>query len=333
MKKNPFLLPLLCGVFCQFQVNAQSAGNILYNEDQRWLTQNQSFFEKAFFANPNEVLLEVNAMYNVKADSYLAIFNLIQAGNTARETDSLMNERIARFRRDLEKIGISGSDVVIDMLTMVPVYEIATERKLFSRTYTEIPAGFEVQKNIHVHFSDDQKLDKIITAAAINEIYDLIKVDYYVKNTQKLYDSLRTEASKLVQKRIDQYKSLGVAMEGQWTLATDKIGVFFPLDRYTRYQSSSSISMDAVKNKSALTQIRRPNTMYYNKIPYNGYDIIFNPEIIEPSVQYTYNLQVKLTLEKKPAKEVKPETAKEIVKEYRYLLVTSEGEIKELPSK
>ncbi len=57
MKKNPFLLPLLCGIFCQLQLNAQSAGNILYNEDQRWLTQNQSFFDKAFFSNPNEVLL------------------------------------------------------------------------------------------------------------------------------------------------------------------------------------------------------------------------------------------------------------------------------------
>ncbi|MBL7943833.1 MAG: SIMPL domain-containing protein, partial [Flavobacteriales bacterium] len=243
MKKIFFLLAS-CTLFTA-HLFAQASGNILYNEDQRWLYQNQSFFDKAFFNNTNEVMLEVNAMYNVKADSYLAIFNLIQAGNTARETDSLMNIRINRFRNDLEKIGIKGSDFVVDMLSMVPVYEIATERKMFSKTYTEVPAGFEIQKNIHVHFSDDQKLDKIITSAAINEIYDLVKVDYYVKDSQLLYDSLRKEATKLVQKRIDQYKTLGVEMEGQWTLATDKIGVFFPLDRYSKYQSSSSVSMDA----------------------------------------------------------------------------------------
>ncbi|MDZ4823594.1 MAG: SIMPL domain-containing protein [Flavobacteriales bacterium] len=290
-----------CLVFFMFLYSgiafAQASGNILYNENQRWLLQNQTFFDKAFFNNQNEVLLEVNAMYNVKADSYLAIFNLIQIGNTARETDSLMNERINRFKRDVVKVGVREDDFVIDMLSLVPVYEIETTRKLFSKTFTEIPAGFEMQKNIHIHFRDEQVLDEIITAAAINEIYDLVKVDYYVKNMEHIYDSLRTEATKMVEKRVAQYKKLGVAMDGQWTLATDKIGVFFPLDRYTAYQASSSISIDAAKKKAQPTQIRRPSTVYYNKIPYNGYDIIFNPEIIEPSVQYTYNLQVKFTLE------------------------------------
>lgn len=286
--------------------------------------------EKAQLPVNNEILLEVNAMFNENADSYLAIFHLDQVGANAREADSLMNQRINNFRKDVSKIGISEDDFIIDMLSMLPVYEVEVTKKLFSKSYTEIPAGFEIQKNIHVRFKNPQVLDKIITSAAINEIYDLVKVDYYVKNVEAIYDSLRAQATRLVLKREAQLKALGINVEGQWRIAGDKIGVYFPLDRYTTYQSNSSISIDAAKKKGTVTQIKRPNTLFYNKIPYTGYDIINNPEIVEPAVQYTYNLQVKFTMERKPEK---VEPVKEIKTEYRYMIITPDGVVKDLPIK
>ncbi len=50
--------------------------------------------------------------------------------------------------------GVKEKDVFTDMLSFVPVYEIETTRKLFSKTYQEVPAGFEIQKNIHIRFTD-----------------------------------------------------------------------------------------------------------------------------------------------------------------------------------
>ncbi|MEY3397559.1 MAG: hypothetical protein RL220_153, partial [Bacteroidota bacterium] len=184
--------------------------------------------------------------------------------------------------------------------------------------------------NIHIHFTSASQLDMIITAAAINEIYDLIKVDYYVQNQDAIYDSLRKKASDLIKKRIAQYTDLGVAMEGQWRLAADQTGVFFPLDRYTTYTARGGVSLEAAKKKT-ITEVKKPTTAFYNKIPYTGYDIVINPEIVEPAVQYTYNLQVRFTIEKKPEK--KEEPVKQVTTEYRYILVTPEGNTKELPTK
>jgi len=45
---------------------------------------------------------------------------------------------------------------------------------LFSKTYTEVPKGFEMQKNLHIKFNDENLLDDIMTFAANNEIYDFI---------------------------------------------------------------------------------------------------------------------------------------------------------------
>ncbi|MEY3398544.1 MAG: hypothetical protein RL220_1138, partial [Bacteroidota bacterium] len=61
---------------------AQSAGNILYYENGASIYHQsgaqQHVQPKAYFNSPNEILLEVNAIYNATADSYLAIFHLDQ---------------------------------------------------------------------------------------------------------------------------------------------------------------------------------------------------------------------------------------------------------------
>ena len=41
----------------------------------------------------------------------------------------------------------------------------------------------ELKKNIHVRYTKSTMLDKIVTAAAQNEIYDLVKVDYSIKDS------------------------------------------------------------------------------------------------------------------------------------------------------
>jgi uncharacterized protein YggE len=266
------LLCVLIMFFLIVQGEAQIAGNILYSEgNSNWTNQSgapQIIQQKAHFSNPNEIVMEVNAMYNATAHSYLAIFHLAQVGNTAREADSLMNSRINSFRKAMGSLNLKEVDFVIDMLSMLPVYEIEVTKKAFSKSYTEVPAGFEIQKNLHIHFYSTQDLDKIITAAAMNEIYDLIKVEYFVKDQDAIYDTLRQTASELIKKRIQQYADLGVAMSGQWTLAADQTGVYFPLDRYTSYTSNAVISLEAAKKKGSVTQMKRPTSFYYNKIPY-----------------------------------------------------------------
>ncbi|MDZ4751764.1 MAG: hypothetical protein SGI87_09135 [Flavobacteriales bacterium] len=313
---------------------AQISGNVLYYETNTNWTQNYAApfaqQQKAIFNGSNEILMEVNAMHNAIADSYLAIFHLAQVGNTAREADSLMNFRIQAFKKGIKNTNLKESDFVVDMLSMLPLYEVEVTKKAFSKTYNEVPAGFEIQKNVHIHFYSTQDLDKIITAASLNEIYDLVKVDYFVKSQDAIYDSLRKTASELIKKRIKQYQDLGVAMEGQWTLAVDQTGVYFPLDRYTSYTSNSTVSLEAAKKKGQVTQMKKPQGIFYNKLPYAGFDIVMNPEIVEPAVQYTYNIQVKFVMEKKVDK---PEPVKETKTEFKYLMVTPEGQIKELPTK
>lgn len=320
-----FQLSIFVGLF------AQSLGNIQYNTSNRWNNTVHQVQQKAYLGSMNEFVIDLDCMYNTNADSYLAIFHITQIGETAREADSLINKRIDDFKASLYNKKIEPDDVVIDMLSMVPLYEIEVTKKVFSKTYNEVPAGFEIQKNIHIHFDDEQLLDGIITSAAINEIYDLVKVDYYVKDTHLIYDTLRTMAIDLINKRVEELEAIGIEMDGQWRMAADQIGVYFPMDRYQSYQAFSYTSVESINKKNGVTQMKKPTTMYYNKLPYTNYDFIMNPEIIEPAVQYTYNIQVKFQVLPKPEK--KGEVVEKEVLKYKYMLVTDDGAIKELPTK
>lgn len=316
-------------------LSSQVAGNIIYNESARWQFQNQVEQLRANTPQQNEVTFEINAICNMKADSYLAIFHLTQVGANAYEADSLMNSRIGAFKNAIKTKGVPEEDVVIDMLSMVPVYHVEVTKQLFSKTFTEIPAGFEIQKNIHVHFKDASVLDAIITQAAMQEIYDLIKVDYYIKDVTAVYDQLRTLATELLDERVAQFELIGIPLKDQWRYANDRQGVYFPLDRYTSYESVSNTSVEASqkKRRSGETYIahkKKNKTVFYNKVPYTNYDIVINPEIIEPAVQYVYNLQVRFLLERE--KEEKPEPVVEIKNKTKFILVTPDGSLKELPA-
>jgi uncharacterized protein YggE len=299
-------------------------GNLMYESNSRIFFQQAEQPVKATIQG-NVLVLEVNAMMNMKADSYLAIFHVTQLGQSAEEADSLMNERIDGVLRRVMEHGIKEKDVFTDMLSFIPVYELEATRKLFSKTYQEVPAGFEIQKNIHIRFTDARVLDKLVTAAAKEEIYDLVKVDFFVAQQSACYDTLRMFATKLLQQKLANFEKLGLKVEESHRLAAEKNGAYFPLDRYTTYQSRTQSSLNSRRKGQLVTDIRKSNTHFYNKVPYGNFDIVLHAEITEPPVQYTYNLTLQCQLPEAWAD--KKKDVKEIIK---YLWITQEGEVREL---
>ena len=303
---------------------AQAMGNLMYEQNNRIFFQQAEQPVKATVQG-NMLVLEVNAMMNMRADSYLAIFHITQLGQSAEEADSLMNERISGFTRRVKKEGVKEADVFADMLSFVPVYEIETTRKLFSTTYQEVPAGFEIQKNIHVKFHDARILDKLVTAAAKEEIYDLVKVDFFVHQQSACYDTLRMFATKLLQQKLDNFDKLGLKVKDSHRTAAEKNGAYFPLDRYTAYQSRTQTSLNSRRKGQVVNDVKKSNTLFYNKVPYGQFDIVLHAEITEPPVQYTYNLTMYCQLPEAFADKKGEKEVKEIIK---YVWMTEKGDAK-----
>jgi uncharacterized protein YggE len=340
MKKSLFIL---CMVFLTGMSYAQRSANQLdfknkrqsleynspndyYNDnDKVQLQQNSRLAGTYSWAQTglekNELIIECQTLMNAKADSYLLIFNLTQVGQTAKEADDLITKRMTPFLEGLKAMGIQSSDIYVDMVYLIPMYEFAVEKKLFSKTYNEVPNGFEMQKNLHIRFKKSDMIDDIVTLSATNEIYDLVTIEYFVKDTQAIYDSMSTRAVQHIQKTVAKYEKLGLKVEGEFRVISEKKKAIYPENQYTNYESFVSQSLDAAKNRT-VTTMRKPKTVAYNKLPYDNFDIVINPEFLEPVVQYTYKLQVRYFLNKD---KLEPKN--------KYYIIDQAGNLKEVPLK
>lgn len=327
--KNSILFFLLLGA--TFTSVAQISGNSYYGSDNRYnfrndainLAQKNMQWDNSQISDPNTVVFNFRGLANIKADAYMAIFNITQVGETASKANELVNQRYQAFLAEISSV-VKKEDVYLDMVSQIPIYEVEVTQKLFSKTYNEVPKGFELQKNIHVLFKKGSDLDFILEAAAKHEIYDLIKVDYFIEDGDKVFTQLRDSLLRLVDEQVKSYnKLLGERLDTVYKSLQENKAMTFPVDRYSKYTAASSSSVEALGKKSGVTAVRKPTIMFYDKLSYHNFDIIINPIVLEPVVQYTY--QIKVQYHRKRPTEVQVQN--------HYKIINSNGDVKTLEIK
>jgi uncharacterized protein YggE len=251
-----------------------------------------------------EITLSVSGLLNAKADTYVAFFHVMQVAETAATADSLLKVRIDKFKTELKKSGVDTAAVHTDMISFVPKYDFNVINRLFSKTYNEVPDGFELQKNVIIRYEHASALDAIVTAAASAEIYDLVKVDYFLKDIKKYYDQLRLQCMEALKARMKSYESLGIKLDTLKKTLDEDFGTNLPQQRYGSYQAVARPSMAAVKKSVdgvslKFRSVERSPSRYYQAVSYEEYDVVINSVIDQPMIQLTYQIKMKFFLNTK----------------------------------
>jgi uncharacterized protein YggE len=227
MRQSLFLIACLTGIA---PLSAQVMGN--YGIQQQtyknveFRAQYRAVPRAASFLSDNALEITINALSNQNADAYTAVFTVFQAGKTADETNGLLNARLNSFVAELKTLGVGGNDIYVDMVNFLPKCEYDVSKKIFSKkTYTEIPKGFELQKNVHIRYADPALLDRMVTAAARQEIYDIVKVDYFVREPLRVYKELRGLCFDYLNEVIEEYRRVGLRLDSAYLLTAENAWV------------------------------------------------------------------------------------------------------------
>ncbi|MFK7834330.1 MAG: SIMPL domain-containing protein [Winogradskyella sp.] len=339
-----FNLTLLLIIFYSSQISAQHRGN--YNEITQDISrQNILASGNAQIYNPtvqqqvqkvlypsNVLSIDVKALQNTSATTYTAIFNVSQMGSSAENTNQLMKLRIDSIKTRLKRKGITNTDIAIDVISFIPIYEVEVTKKLFSKTYTEVPKGFELQQNIHIQFTKTNQFETILEACAKSEVYNLVKVDYYIESIQEVYKNLQDELLKLIDEKKAYYTLLGFDMDDYTVAIADDKYCYFPKDFYQSYQAYNSTSIEALDKKEGVTTAKKQTSYYYQPLTYENYDVVINPSILEPVVQVGMNM--KLVFTPKPKEKVAAPIVKTEI-DHKYYVISPNGtiDVKELNTK
>ena len=294
-------------------VFGQVSGNVNYQNQVRFSDQNINI------NFPTDlIVVNVKGLANVKADTYVAIFSVTQVGKTAEEVNELIDKRIST---SLTKIKANkATETFVDMISFVPVYEFEVEKKVFSKkNYNEVPKGFELKKNIHIKYSDPNQLNEFISSLSKEEIYDLVRVDYFSSSLENIKNELMNKSKLIVQEKIKNYETiLGQTFTTAEKRVADGYKVNFPVEMYKSYEAYNSSSLN-LKNSANINQVDKSTTLYYQPVIDKEFDFVMNPTILEPVIQVMYEIKLTINREKK-----------EISTTKEYMLITPNGELKTL---
>jgi hypothetical protein len=296
-----------------------SQGDLLLNQVQN----NQSSYYDG-----SDFLVRVHVLYNAAPSSYMAIFHLNQAGKKVQDIDSLMSKRVSKLIQQSHSIGLKKEDFYTDMIALVPIFE--KEKKTFGKNYTQVPKGFEMQKNLHVRYKNAAQLDALFTLAAQCEIYDLIKVEYFYDSTEMANQMLKSKAVQVLNQKLKTYKQMGISLDTNFRMVQEQRHQYFPIDEYMPYQPLAVSTLEADENTdpnktgSTTPVTTQRTTMFYNQVSTDGFDAVINPSPLTPSIQFVYNLDVRYKIQ------VPIQTKTETIKQTDLLIITPQGTIKEI---
>lgn len=311
MKK--LAITLFSTFLCQL-VLSQVSGNINYQNQIRFPEQNININSPS----TTNTYISVKGLANVKADTYVAIFSLTQVGKTTKEVNELMDKRISTVLKEIKSK--PNVETFVDMISFVPVYEFEVEKKIFSkRSYNEVPKGFELKKNIHIKYKDPNQLNDFIRVLSSQEIYDLVRVDYFSSKLESIKKELMTKAKVILQEKQKNYEAIiGTPFTNMEKGISDGYKVMLPVEMYKSYQSFNSSSLN-LKKSANINTASKSTTLYYQPIIDKEFDFVINPTILEPVIQVMYEVKLLIKREKKISEKGK-----------EYLLITPNGELKNL---
>jgi uncharacterized protein YggE len=294
------LLLLMAG---QGVCRAQASGNIGYSQSGGNARAEQNERNKRVLAkeeappSATSMFIEASVLMNVKADEHVAVFGLAQECLTVAECNQKMDATISQFSADLKRLGIAREALFVDFAAQNKIYGFQLEGNVAK----EKLVGFELKKNISVHYQDKLLLDKLLVTAAQSKIFDLIKVDYIVRDTGSIHNRLAEEAARVIKQKTARHeKLLGIKLQPPAQVFADRYSAYFPTemyDSYTAYESEDVSRRSYDEDKYIIQRARKSRTFFFNALNADGFDAVINPIVIEPVVQFTLYLRVKYEVE------------------------------------
>jgi len=280
---------------------AQASGNVAYGQsnkgadraEQRELAKRNA----GDVPSQTSMWVEASVLMNVRADEHVAVFGVMQECAAVPECDQKMDAAVRGFTDSIRQLGVAPDDVFVDFVAQNKIYGY----ELAERVAREKLAGFEMKKNVAVRYTDRLLLDRLVTAASRANIFDLIKVDYVVRDTAAAFERLEEEAARVVKQKVARHERLyGVRLRQPPQIFADRPSIYYPTEMYDSYTAAETENISQPyydRQQYTVQHARKSRTFYFNALNGDNFDRVINPVVVEPVVQFTLYLKLKFEIE------------------------------------
>ncbi|MEM6722407.1 MAG: SIMPL domain-containing protein [Bacteroidota bacterium] len=286
---------LLCLIWSlPFIGYCQISGNQVYRKN------NQSYTPKPQTQNnirttDSTLIVTAAVLLNESADYYELHLGVKETADNVPECNQKINARIAAVVEALNKMGVKDKSIYVDFISETKLYDFDIK----DRVATEYLVGYEVRKNLIVQINDLERIDEIMVVCSEASIYDIIKVEYYIRDQEKIYDELFNEAAKIVDRRKARYERFSsIPLTGKSRIISDEFRVYHPKNNYQQYQEAFSNGTVVTSYSSGFVkkEIAKDKTFYYEGLRNNlPADKVIDR--VAPKVGLQFYLELKIRYE------------------------------------
>ncbi len=237
----------------------------------------------------NSFFVDASVLINVKADEYIAVFGISQEGLDIKAARAKVDAMAEQFTKSLASVGIKKDDVYVDFISQNRVYGY----KIEGDTAREEVQGFELKKNVSIHYKDPDLINKLTDIASDAGIFDLIKVDYVVTDPRAIQKKLMMEAAKIVKDKLaSRSMLLDTPKATNVQVYAEDYSSYYPTNSYSNYVAQESENLNGYRQNLLTIRARKTQTVYFDPLGQEAFDTVINPIVIEPVVQFTIYLKV-----------------------------------------
>ncbi len=238
--------------------------------------------------NPNLMTIEIKAIANQQASSFVATFQVAQFGATAAQAEKLLADRCKPFFNELQKPAIQANEYFVDFLDIRPIFKDSffTPKKGEKQFLGKLKCGVEIRQNIRISYDNSAQLAKIALAAAQYDIYNLLNVEFRYAQSANIFANLRTQCENYFKKYAVTLEELGVnALDWERTIEEQKYVVAVDAS-YKNVETQNILANTNGFINNNLVKIEPIQTKFYQPLPVENFDIILNRDLLEPNMQF-----------------------------------------------
>jgi uncharacterized protein YggE len=257
-------------------------------------------------ATENNISITTKVIYNAIPDGYHVTYTKSFIGKSVADVETQMNAVINNLIKDLQSMDITKKDVVVDIISLDPVFNVS-----LNESNESAPMGYKVTENITFNIKSISTMGALAKKCLDFGIFDLISAEAYLVDSKIIYDSLYNKSVELLEMKKKLCTQIGWAFSGGITTFNKNKDVIYPSERYlSSYASNANLYQHHIAENTAIKLDRTLELDNYFNYNLKDADFVFHGDKTVPVIQFYYQLDYVYT--KKPSEaEAKAKAAKE----------------------
>ena len=213
----------------------------------------------------NFITIEGTAEKRLDPTALRIVLALMAEASTAPECQDQGQKIEEEIINALEGLGIAREKIVVDFISILPVYHWEIENRQGSNVAVEKLKGFRMQSNVHVEVPDEKQARAVLAVAFKLGISDIIAFDYWNKDVDDQKKEARKAALRVAKEKADLL--LGAMFDEPPAALNvhESTRVIYPRTLYSSFENAytQGISIPYYDDRLPTIKATRPKNTYY----------------------------------------------------------------------